>query len=63
MDSVLMNREYDHTHGLLGIEMQTVLMIWHRDRLWVWDLLASKGRRSPSSRHNIPEGKTLSLLS
>ncbi len=26
MDSVLMNREYDHTHGLLGIEMQTVLI-------------------------------------
>jgi hypothetical protein len=21
-----MNREYDHTHGLLGIEMQTVLI-------------------------------------
>jgi hypothetical protein len=26
MDSVLMNCEYDHTHGLLGIEMQTVLI-------------------------------------
>ncbi len=29
MDSVLMNREYDHTHGLLGIEMQTVLIYRH----------------------------------
>ncbi len=26
MDSVLMNREYDHTHGLFGIEMQTGLL-------------------------------------
>ncbi len=26
MDSVSMNREYNHTHGLFGIEMQTGLI-------------------------------------